>query len=195
MTLNEPSWLDKLSTRELVLLIITVMVIIGVGYYQFEFAPLMEKRERLDARTHEVKTNIESFQLVLNRSSAEKLAREIERTNSEIETLHREISEVKASMTENVEDIVHALRRQARSNRAEMLRFNSREAYMEFQEGRYRVVTMTLAMKSHYQGVERFVKSLESIPAVLTIKELRILRTRETHPLVESELILQLLVS
>lgn len=74
MTLNEPSWLDKLSTRELVLLIITVMVVIGVGYYQLEFAPLMEKRERIDARTREVKTNIESFQLVLNRSSAEKLA-------------------------------------------------------------------------------------------------------------------------
>ncbi|MGP0566933.1 hypothetical protein ACTRW9_01840 [Nitrospina sp. 32_T5] len=191
----EPNWWDKLTKREFAFLVITMLIVIGVGYYQFEYSPIMKKRERLAARTQEVLNNLESFKMVLNRSSAEKLTREIQRTEGEIKILRHEISDIKSSMTENVEDIVQALGRQAKTHRAEMLRFNSHETRVEFKGGNFRAVTMTLAIKSHYQGVGRFVKSLESIPAVLSIKELRILRTRETHPLVESELIIQLLVS
>lgn len=194
MNLPKQPWVQKLTTREVLLLIMTTLVVIGVGYYKLEYEPLAAKRENIVKHTEQVAESLHGFELALARSSPEQLVVQVQQVNDQISALREEIRVTKASMTENVEDIVRALSKQAKYHRAEMLSFNSRETEVEMNGVRYKQVMLALSIKSDYQGVGRFVQSLKEVPAVLSIQKLKIDRTRDTHPLVKTEMIIQLFV-
>lgn len=194
MDLPKQSWVQNLTPRELVLLIITVLVILGVGYYKLEYEALAKEREAVVSRTERVTDNLKSFRVALSRTKPEDLAEQVRRVSAEIETIQEEVDHTKSRMTEKVEDIVRALSRQAKYHRAEMLSFNSREKRVQADGVEYKEVTLFLTIQSRYKGVGRFVQALEKIPAVLAIRDMEIRRTRQTHPLVETDLTLKLYV-
>lgn len=194
MDLPKQNWVQNLTPRELVLLIITVLVIIGVGYYKLEYEALAKEREAVVSRTERVTDNLKSFRTALSRMKPEDLAEQVRRVSAEIETIQEEVDHTKSRMTEKVEDIVRALSRQAKYHRAEMLSFNSREKRVQADGVEYKEVTLFLTIQSRYKGVGRFVQALEKIPAVLAIRDMEIRRTRQTHPLVETDLTLKLYV-
>lgn len=194
MDLHKQSWVQKLTTREVVLVIVTALVAIGAGYYKLEYEALAKKREAVIERTQRVAESLESFRTVFSQSNPEELAEQIRRINAEIETIQKEIARTRSRMTEKVEDIVRALAKQAKNQQAEMLSFNSREKRVQVDGVEFKEVTLFLTIKSRYQGVGRFVQALENIPAVLAIRDLEIRRTRHTHPLVETDLTIKLYV-
>lgn len=194
MDLPKQNWVQNLTPRELVLLIITVLVIIGVGYYKLEYEALAKEREAVVSRTERVTDNLKSFRVALSRTKPEDLAEQVRRVSAEIETIQEEVDHTKSRMTEKVEDIVRALSRQAKYHRAEMLSFNSREKRVQADGVEYKEVTLFLTIQSRYKGVGGFVQALEKIPAVLAIRDMEIRRTRQTHPLVETDLTLKLYV-
>jgi len=194
MDLPKQNWVQNLTTRELTLLIVTVLVVIGVGYYKLEYQAMAKEREAVASRTERVTDNLKSFRTALSRTKPEDLAEQVRRVSAEIETIQEEVDHTKSRMTEKVEDIVRALSRQAKYHRAEMLSFNSREKRVQADGVEYKEVTLFLTIKSRYKGVGRFVQALEKIPAVLTIRDMEIRRTRQTHPLVETDLTLKLYV-
>lgn len=194
MDLPKQSWVQNLTPRELVLLILTVLVILGAGYYKLEYEALAKEREAVVSRTERVTENLKSFRTALSRIKPEELAEQVRRVSAEIETIQEEVDRTKSRMTEKVEDIVRALSKQARHHRAEMRSFNSREKRVQADGVEYKEVTLFLTIKSRYKGVGRFVQALEKIPAVLAIRDMEIRRTRQTHPLVETDLTLKLYV-
>ncbi len=97
-------------------------------------------------------------------------------------------------MTENILDIVRELRRQAEFQGAELVSFSSREREVDEEGFSYREITVFLTMKSNFRSVENFVRALERIPAVLSMRDFEIVRTRANYPRVETTFTLKFYV-
>jgi len=77
---------------------------------------------------------------------------------------------------------------------AELVSFNSREREVDEEGFSYREITVFLTMKSNFRSVENFVRALERIPAVLSMRDFEIVRTRANYPRVETTFTLKFYV-
>jgi len=195
MDLPNISFMDKLSTRELVILVVTLLVVVGMGYYKFEWESLQKQREELANQVMQAEQSVQGFQAALGMVKPEKMQQEINKVKEEIETLKLEIDLTKGKMTEKVADIVRVLGDQAKFQKAQLVTLNSREKLVEKEGGTdFKEVTLFLTIKSNYGAIGDFVDALEEIPAVLMIRDIEIKRQRETHPRVETDITIKLFV-
>jgi len=131
MDLPNISFMDKLSTRELVILVVTLLVVVGMGYYKFEWESLQKQREELANQVMQAEQSVQGFQAALGMVKPEKMQQEINKVKEEIETLKLEIDLTKGKMTEKVADIVRVLGDQAKFQKAQLVTLNSREKLVE----------------------------------------------------------------
>ena len=189
------SFLQKMAPRERILLTVTLIVLGTVGYYKFEFEPLQNNREQVSRQIEEADQRIKSFQAALTLAQQGKIQGQIDQVNREVESLKMEIDLTKDRMKEKVADIVHALSRQAKFQKAEMLTLDSREKLIQPKDGiSYKEVTLFLTIKSNYPAVGDFIDALEQIPAVMVVRDIEVHRHRQVYPRVETKLTLKLYV-
>ncbi len=122
------------------------------------------------------------------------LQEKILKVSAEILVLNEEMKLIKDRMTENILDIVRELRKQAEFRGAELVSFNSREREVDEADFSYREITVFLTMKSNFKSVESFVRALERIPAVMSMRDFEIVRTRANYPRVETTFTLKFYV-
>lgn len=195
MDLPKLTILQKLSNRELVILVVTILVVVGIGYYKVEWEPLQKQREALAAQVMQVDQSVQGYQAALGMVKPQKIKDEINKAKEDIENLKLEIDLTKGKMTEKVSDIVRVLGDQAKFQKAQLVTFNSREKLIEKEGGTdFKEVTLFLTIKSNYEAIGDFVDALEQIPAVLMVRDIEIKRQRETHPRVETDITIKLFV-
>ncbi len=195
MDLPKLTFIQKMSTRELTILIFTLLIVVGVGYYKFEWEGLQKQRKELEGQIAQADQGVQSFQAALGMVKPEKMVQEIAKVRQDIEDIKMEIDLTKGKMTEKVADIVRVLGDQAKFQKAQLVTFNSREKLVEKENGmEYKEVTLFLTIKSNYGAIGDFVDALERIPAVMMVRDLEIKRQRETHPRVETDITIKLFV-
>ena len=195
MELPKLGFLQKMSTRELAILMVTLLVVVGMGYYKFEWESLQKKRGQLGEQVVQAEQSVQGFQAALAMIKPEKMRQDIDQLKVDIETLQMEIDLTKGKMTEKVAEIVRILGEQAKFQKAQLVTFNSREKRVEQEEGvDFTEVTLFLTIRSNYAAIGNLVDALEQIPAVLMVRDMEIKRHRKIHPRVETEITIKLFV-
>ncbi len=184
----------RLSQREKILVMVTLLVVLGLGFYMLEYKVQKKKLASVTLQLEQVSENIKSFEMALNLAQGGNIHEKIITVRADIVDLNKEMALLKDRMTENVLDIVHELSRQAEFQGAELLSFNSREREVAAGGFSYREVTVFLTMKSNFKSVENFVRALERIPAMLSLRDFEIVRTRANYPQVETTFTLKFFV-
>jgi len=184
----------RLSQRERILVVVTVLVVLGLGFYMLEYQVQKNKLTALNLQLRQVSENIKSFETVLNLAQGGNVQEKILTVRAEILSLNEEMALLKDRMTENILDIVHELSRQAEFQGAELLSFNTRERTVDEGGFSYKEITVFLTMKSNFKSVENFVRALERIPAVLSLRDFEIIRTRASYPRLETTFTLKFYV-
>lgn len=159
-----------------------------------EYKVQKKKLASVTLQLEQVSENIKSFEMALNLAQGGNIHEKIITVRADIVDLNKEMALLKDRMTENVLDIVHELSRQAEFQGAELLSFNSREREVAAGGFSYREVTVFLTMKSNFKSVENFVRALERIPAMLSLRDFEIVRTRANYPQVETTFTLKFFV-
>ena len=184
----------RLSQREKIMAIVTLLVVMCLGFYMFEYQVQKKKLDALSLQLEQVSENIKSFETALSLAQGGDIQEKILKVSAEILVLNEETKLIKDRMTENVLDIIRELRKQAEFQGAELVSFNSREREVDEADFSYREITVFLIMKSNFQAVENFVRALERIPAVLSMRDFEIVRTRANYPRVETTFTLKFYV-
>jgi len=184
----------RLSQREKIMVMVTLLVVLGLGFYMLEYKVQKKKLTSVALQLEQVSGNIKSFETALNLVQGGNVQEKILTVSAEIIKLNEEMELIKDRMTENVLAIVHELSRQAEFQGAELLSFSSREREVDEGGFSYREVTVFLTIKSNFKSVENFVRALERIPAVLSLRDFEIVRTRANYPRVETTFTLKFFV-
>ena len=184
----------RLSQREKIMAIVTLLVVMCLGFYMFEYQVQKKKLDALVLQLEKVSENIKNFETALSLAQSGDIQEKILKVSAEILVLNEEMKLIKDRMTENILDIVRELRRQAEFQGAELVSFNSREREVDEADFSYREITVFLTMKSNFKSVENFVRALERIPAVLSMRDFEIVRTRANYPRVETTFTLKFYV-
>ena len=184
----------RLSQREKIMTIGTFLVVMSLGFYMLEYQVQQKKSDALGLQLDQVSESIKSFETALSLAQGGDIQEKILKVSAEILDLHEEMKLIKDRMTENILDIVRELRRQAEFQGAELVSFNSREREVDEEGFSYREITVFLTMKSNFRSVENFVRALERIPAVLSMRDFEIVRTRANYPRVETTFTLKFYV-
>ena len=184
----------RMSPREKIIVTATLVVVIGLGYYILEYQVQKNKIDALGLQLKQVSESIKSFETALTLAQSGDVQGKMLTVSAEISGLNEEMKLIKDRMTENVLDIVRELSRQAKFHGAELISFSSREREKDGGDFTYREITVFLTMKSNFPAVESFVRALEKIPAVLSLRDFEIVRTRANYPRVESTFTLKFYV-
>lgn len=184
----------RLSPRERVMVVVTALVVLALGFYMLEYQVQKKKLTAVNLQLIQVSENIKSFEMALDLVQGDNVQEKILTVRSEIVSLDEEMELIKDRMTENILDIVHELSRQAEFQGAELLSLNTRERTVDEGGFSYTEVTVFLTMKSNFKSVENFVRALERIPAVLSLRDFEIVRSRAGYPRLETTFTLKFYV-
>jgi len=109
-------------------------------------------------------------------------------------TLQEEITFLKSRMSGKPRDVLRLLGLQAQEYQTQLKSVDTVEKPVTRGQFQYRQVNIQLNLVSSYRALGAFLRSLDSIPALLTIRDMSINRNPELLPWVESKVTIQLFV-
>ncbi len=183
-----------LSTRERVLLAIVVVMVIGFGYFHWEYEPQRKRLLALEGQISQTRAESASFRQAVAEIQGQNVPGKIKQTRGDIIRLQDEIELVKSRMSGKIRDVVRVLRKQAKLHGVRLESIDTTEQWESTQSFRFRRVGIKLRMESEYQAIGRFVQALKEIPAILEIENLEVTRDPVRLPQLETALTMRLLV-
>ncbi len=181
--------------REIGLLIVAVLGVLGFGYYNFEFKARQKAVKEVKSRLIEVEGSISAVRQGLAVPERIKgIEAEIEKTFFFNDTATTEIYTFKTRMQEKYVDILQQLQDEAKNNGAVMQSFKTSERPVERGNFSYKEVSVVMKIQVEYGSLMNLVAKLETIPALLSLESLEVLRKDEILPKVESRLSIRLYV-
>ena len=103
----------RLSQREKILVMVTLLVVLGLGFYMLEYKVQKKKLASVTLQLEQVSENITSFEMSLNLAQGGNIHEKIITVRADIVDLNKEMALLKDRMTANCLDIVYELSRQA----------------------------------------------------------------------------------
>lgn len=187
--------LKNLQPREIALLVVAVLGVLGFGYYTFEFKARQKAIKEVKAQLIEAEGNVAAIrQAIISPERINAIEGEIKKNAEEISGVRAEIAAVKSKMQEKYVDILQQLKDEAVDNGAVMQSFKTSEKPVERGSLSYKEVSVTMKIQVEYDSLINLVARLETIPALLSLESLEVLRKDEILPKVESRLSIRLYV-
>ncbi len=187
--------LKTLPMRTKILLVTTVLMAVGFGYYLLEYEGSLKKAARVQSRLMEVGETLAAYQTAV--SSPEKIIsakKGVTVSKKEIERLTKKINATKSKMQEKYLDILRKLKREAELHGTVLRSFQSYEKDKVSGTLEYKEIQVNMTIHGDYNSLIRFIESLESIPAIISLKHVETSRVEEILPQVESRLRMELYV-
>ncbi|QPJ62537.1 MAG: type 4a pilus biogenesis protein PilO [Candidatus Nitronauta litoralis] len=188
------SALDKLSTRERLILALVAVVVVGVGYLNFVYDPLTKKLKTIDNQIAQVQGEIGSFQQAISGLRRQNIQQKIQMARGEIVRIQDEMQFFQTRMSGQVQDVIGVLKRQAALHGIRLKSINSEESPAGGPNLQYRKVEISLKMESGYPGIGNFIQALEEVPAIIAVENLEVVREPKTLPRLKTSLTLRLFV-
>jgi Tfp pilus assembly protein PilO len=175
------------------LLVATVLCLFGFVYYTFEYEVESKKIGVVQKRIQETEELIATFQGGLTTPEKVQNAKlEIENTGNRIADLKLEMQNIKSGMQGKYVDVLKQLEKEAARSGIALKSFKTEEKSVDREKLSYKEVTVNMKIQSDYQTLVRFLEHLQHIPAVMSVRQLEILRKDELLPKIETALQLEL---
>ncbi|MFQ5481547.1 MAG: hypothetical protein ACE5ER_02215 [Nitrospinaceae bacterium] len=184
----------KLSARDQAILLLMFWMGVGGLYYKFEYMVQMERLKSIKNQVADVEINVKSHRLAAGQFQPERMELEIKSKTSENIGLQEEIALLKSRMSGNAVDVLRILRRSARRSQVQLQSVQAEETPVVKGDFQYKEISLSLELTSTFWGVADFLQSLENVPAILSIEDLTVSRSRESLPRLETVLRIRLFV-
>ncbi len=181
--------------RTKILLVTTVLMALGFGYYKLEYEGSLKTIKSMDSNLREVNETLAAYQTaVMNPNAIVTAKANLETTKREIDRLTKSIDQTKSKMQEKYLAILRKLKREAELHGTVLRSFQSYEKDKTSGTLEYKEIQVNMTIRSDYNSLIRFVESLESIPAIISLEHVETSRLEEILPQVESRLRMELYV-
>jgi len=187
--------ISKLTIREIVIVVGTLLSAVGYGFYQFEYQVQIKKITQLEKQSREVKASIETFQKILiNPSRVKQTRAEIKKIKDEIIELQTTIEKTKNRLEGQGLEILNELQNEADFYGVFLKSLKTSERNLSRAGLRLKEVSLVMEIESDYDSLKNFVASLKNFPAVITIQSLETTRDEKILPKLESRLHIKVIV-
>jgi Tfp pilus assembly protein PilO len=187
--------ISKLSIREIIIMIGTLLSAIGYGFYQFEYSVQTKKLTKLEIQLRELQTSIGALQIVLTHSaSIDQTKIQIKTIKGEIDTIQSDIEKSKSRLTGQDTEILNSLQSEADFYGVFLKSIKSSETNLSRAGLRLKEVSLIIEVESDYDALKSFIASLKDLPAVITIQSLETTRDEKLLPKLESRLHIKVIV-
>ncbi len=196
MAVETPKFdLSKLTTREIVIMLTTILSAIGYGFYQFEYTVQIKKLSKLEQQSKEVQVSIEAFQKILiDPSRVNQTLAQITKIKDEIDELQTSIEKTKIRLTGQDMEILNGLQNEADFYGVFLKSMKTSERNLSRAGLRLKEVSLVMEVESDYDALKNFIASIKKIPAVITIQSLETTRNEKILPKLESRLHIKVIV-
>jgi Tfp pilus assembly protein PilO len=187
--------ISKLSIREIIIMIGTLLSAIGYGFYQFEYSVQTKKLTKLEIQLRELQTSIGALQIVLTHSaSIDQTKIQIKTIKGEIDTIQSDIEKSKSRLKGQDTEILNSLQSEADFYGVFLKSIKSSETNLSRAGLRLKEVSLIIEVESDYDALKSFIASLKDLPAVITIQSLETTRDEKLLPKLESRLHIKVIV-
>ena len=187
--------LKNLSIREKAIIVGTLIITLGYGFYMFEYSVQIKKIETLNKQSKEIKTATGTFQQALiTPKRTQKTKAEIKHIKDEIIELQATIDKIKARLTGQDLEILQELQNEADFYGVFLKSISTNERDVLQAGLNLKEVSLVMEVESDYDSLKKFVTSFKNFPAVITIQSLETLRNEKILPKLESRLHIKVVV-
>ncbi len=187
--------ISKLSIREIVIMIGTLLSAIGYGFYQFEYSVQTKKLTKLERQLQEVQASVGALQNVTAHSAGiDQTNIQITKIKGEIDAIQSDIEKAKSRLTGQDTEILNSLQSEADFYGVFLKSIKSSERNLSRAGLRLKEVSLIMEVESDYDALKNFIASLKKLPAVITIQSLETTRDEKLLPKLESRLHIKVIV-
>jgi Tfp pilus assembly protein PilO len=187
--------ISKLSIREIVIMIGTLLSAIGYGFYQFEYSVQTKKLTKLERQLQEVQASVGALQNVTAHSAGiDQTNIQITKIKGEIDAIQSDIEKAKSRLTGQDTEIFNSLQSEADFYGVFLKSIKSSERNLSRAGLRLKEVSLIIEVESDYDALKSFIASLKDLPAVITIQSLETTRDEKLLPKLESRLHIKVIV-
>ena len=187
--------LSKLTIREIVIIIGTLLSAVGYGFYQFEYKVQTKKIAKLEKQSSEVQASITVFrQILINPAQAKKTKAQIKKIKDEIIELQNTIEKTKSRLEGQGLEILNELQNEADFYGVFLKSLKTSERNLSRAGLRLKEVSLVMEIESDYDSLKNFVSALKNFPAVITIQSLETNRDEKILPKLDSRLHIKVIV-
>jgi hypothetical protein len=192
---NPKTNLKKLTIREILILIGTIVSAVGYGFYEFEYTVQAKKSAQLEKQMKEAQASLGAFQKILiNPASVNRTKIQIKKIKNEISEIQSTIKKTKNRLKGQDLGILDKLQGEADFYGVFLKSMKTSEKKLSRAGLRLKEVSLILEIESDFSALKGFLASLKNFPAVLTIESLEIIRDERILPKLESRLHIKVVV-
>jgi Tfp pilus assembly protein PilO len=185
---------QNLKLRERLILFMVFVVAIGAAYFQFEYEVQVNRLSALKVQKEELDREVQTYRAAAGMVTSNLLTRDIQEAQFEVVKLQDEIAFLKSRMSGDTVDIIRILKRVAQNNNVEFQSVDQNERQVTRGQFQYRQVNISIGLAASYRGVMEFIRSLDSIPAILSIEDLSLVREPSLLPKIQANMAIRLFV-
>jgi Tfp pilus assembly protein PilO len=187
--------LSKLTVREIVIVIGTMISAIGYVFFQFEYTVQTKMLTKLERQSKDLQTSISSFQQTLaNPASVTQSKTQIEKITGEIDTLLTAIEKMKGRLTGQDMEVLNELQSEADFYGVFLKSMKTSEKRISRAGLRLKEVSLSMEIISDFDALKKFIAALKNFPAIINIESLETIRNEKLLPKLESRLHIKVVV-
>ncbi len=188
------SFVNKLSLRERIITGLVVLMVVGFVYYTFEYEVQQKRIAELEIQKAEVDNQAMTFKSAASVVKQDFLTLDIQMAQQQVVQLQDEIALLKSRMSGNPVDVVRALRLTAKRSQADFQSVDTEERKVTKGRFQYKQINIRIGMVSSYQGIIDLMRSLDTIPAIMSIEDLALARDPKLLPKIQANMTVRLFV-
>jgi hypothetical protein len=187
--------LTKLNTREIVILLVTILAAVGYGFYEYEYSVQIVKFKKLERENRKAQDSVNSLQrLLINPSQIKKTQKQINKLKNEIQEIQTSITNTKNRLTGQDLKILNDLQSEADFYGVFLKSMKTTEKKISRAGLHLKEVSLIMKIECDFNSLKSFMGSLKNFPAVITIESLETERDEKLLPKLESRLHIKVIV-
>lgn len=181
--------LKKISMREKVIVLFTLVSLVGYGYHQFEYTVQEKRMKKVKTKLAQVDSSAAAMEKALvMMPDVVKTEKEITRVNQRITKLEGEIEAIKSKMRGSGTGVIREIQNEAALQKIVISSMRIRDRSLRRGKLQMKEISLILELRCGYRAMKHFLEFLDSYPALLSIESLEIVRNDEILPDIENRL-------
>jgi Tfp pilus assembly protein PilO len=185
--------IKKLTLREKVIMVTMTLVVVGLGFFKFEYEVQEKKLKKINSQINKTNTSLNSLaRIIPAAASVKNIEQKINNFKDNNAQLKKDIKFAKSRMRGSYLEILNAMNTEAEKSKAILKSTKTTDEEIKKGKLKYKEVTVTMVINSDYKAISSFIEGLERIPANIFLDTIEIKRKDEILPNIQTKLTLKL---
>jgi Tfp pilus assembly protein PilO len=185
--------INKLTLREKVILVTMTLVVVGLGFFKFEYEVQEKKLKKITSQINKTNTSLNSLaRIIPAAASVKNIEKKINNFKDNNAQLKKDIKFAKSRMRGSYLEILDTMNAEAEKSKAILKSTKTTDEEIKKGKLKYKEVTVTMVINSDYKAISSFIEGLEKIPANIFLDTIEIKRKDEILPNIQTKLTLKL---